>query len=278
VLDAARALARAGHRVTLLEPARDGRIEPATLAAALVADTALVSVMLVNNETGVVQDVAELAAVAHAHGALFHTDCAQAVGKLPVDVRALGADLASFAAHKAYGPKGIGALYVREGTRLEPVTYGGGQERGLRSGTLATHQIVGMGAAFALAAGRLEADRARIAALRARLRERLLALGDAHENGGVEHCVPHILSVSFDGVHGESLAASLEGLAVSTGSACNAAHSEPSHVLRAMGRSPELAGATLRFSLGSPTTEIEVDAAAAQVGQALRRLRALAPA
>lgn len=278
VLDLAREFARRGQPVTLLDPGPDGRLAPEELAAALGPDVALVSIMLVNNETGVVQDLAGLAPLVHAAGALLHSDCAQAVGKLAVDVRALGLDLAAFSAHKCYGPKGVGALWVRDGVSLVAQTHGGGQERGLRSGTLATPGIVGMGVAFARATRDLTAELARVAGLRAALRAGLLTEPGVFENGAPEHCVPHILSVSCAGVQGESLIAALDGLAVSGGSACNAAHAEPSAVLRAMGRDPLLAAASLRFSLGRATTLAQVERAAALVRAALQRLRAAAPA
>jgi cysteine desulfurase len=277
VLDTAKHLARLGQPVTLLEPGRDGRLTPDALRAALGPDVALVSVMLVNNETGVINDIAALAEVAHAAGALLHTDCAQAVGKLPLDLAALGTDLASFSAHKAGGPKGVGALFLRRGVVLEAQSHGGGQERGLRSGTLPTPLIAGMACAFEWATTGLATEGARIAALRARLRAGLLALGDVHENGAAADCVPHILNLAFGGVQGESLVASLGALAVSGGSACNATQREPSAVLRAMGRDPLLAGASLRFSLGWTTTAEDIEVAISIVRDAVVRLRAVAP-
>jgi cysteine desulfurase len=252
-------------------------VDPAQVAGALRADTVLVSVMHVNNEIGVIQDIAAIAAVCTRHGgARLHVDAAQSVGKSAVDFAGFGCDLMSLSAHKVYGPKGVGALLVsqRRGVRLEALHYGGGQERGLRSGTLATHQVVGMGAAFALAqtAPRSEGDRA--VRLRDRLWEGLSSLSGVMRNGDAARSVPQILNVSFEDVEGESLLAAVRPrIAVSTGSACTSAVQEPSYVLRALGRDDRLAESSLRFSLGRYTDEGEIDTAVAVVGQALARLR-----
>ncbi len=280
VLDACAELEREGFRVTLLTPDHSGRLDPALLAGALGAGTTLVSVMLVNNETGVLQDIAALARVCRAGGALLHVDAAQAAGRVPIDVGALDVDLMSLSAHKIHGPPGVGALYVRREPRptLTPLVFGGGQEGGLRSGTLALHQIVGMGAAYALARREGVAESARLAALSARLWRGLEALPGVYLNGHPLERAPHILNVSFEGVDGEALLFELESLALASGAACSAERGEPSYVLRALGRSDALAQASLRFSLGRPTTAEEVDEAAARVQRGLARLRALAPA
>jgi cysteine desulfurase len=279
-LDPCRRLQKEGFAVTLLAPDRTGRIDPQALAAALRPETTLVSVMWVNNETGVIQDVEAIGALCRERGILFHTDAAQAVGKVAMAVRELPIDLMSFTAHKFYGPKGIGALYVRAGVRaqLQPLLYGGGQERGLRPGTLPTHQIVGFGAACALARGLLGHEPLRIAALRDRLWGQLEPLGGIHLNGAGAPRVAGILNVSIEGVEGESLVAGLPDLAVSTGSACNSASGEPSYVLRALGRDTELAQSSLRFSLGRFSHEADIDAAAAAVRREVTRLRTLSPA
>ncbi len=280
VLDTAKALERDGASITWLTPGRDGRVDPAAVASALRDDTVLVAVMLVNNELGVIQPVAEIAALAHARGALMHVDAVQGLGKLPLDIGALGADSMSLSAHKCYGPKGIGALVVRRapGVVLEAQMHGGGHERGLRSGTLATHQIVGFGAAARLAAARVGAESSRLAALRARLEQRLAALHGLHINCPVALSVPNIISVSVDGVHGESLLADLEGFALSTGSACSAASPEPSYVLRALGLDDLTAAATLRISMGRGTRERDIDRLADALAATVARLRCLAPA
>jgi cysteine desulfurase len=279
VLDPCRHLEKAGFAVTYLSPDRAGRIELHALEAALRADTVLVSLMQVNNEIGVVQDIAALGALCAQRGILFHTDAAQSVGKLPIDVGLLPVDFLSFTAHKLYGPKGIGALYVRSGSRarLSPVTFGGGQERGLRPGTLPTHQMVG----FGLACNLIRTTRGepeRLAHLRDRLWSGLARLPGVHLNGAEATRIPGILSVSFEGVDGESLVAGLPELALSTGSACSSATGEPSYVLRALGRSSQLAQSTLRISLGRGTTEPDVDAAIAAVSREIARLLAVSPA
>ncbi len=279
-LDPCKRLEKEGFAVTLVTPDRTGRIDPGAVEAALRPETVLVSVMWVNNETGVIQDVAAIGALCRERGILYHTDAAQAVGKIPVAVHALPVDLLSFTAHKLYGPKGIGALYVRAGVRARvlPLLVGGGQERGLRPGTLPTHQIVGFAAACALARAQLEAEGPRLMALREHLWGQLRAIGGVHLNGEAAPRVPGILNVSFGGVEGESLVTGLEELAVSTGSACNSASSEPSYVLRALGRDSQLAQSSLRFSFGRFTTPEDIDLAAAAVQREVRRLRALSPA
>ncbi|HUO94614.1 MAG TPA: aminotransferase class V-fold PLP-dependent enzyme [Steroidobacteraceae bacterium] len=280
VLDPLARLEREGFAVTLLKPGRDGLIDPAAVGAALTSSTTLVSVMLVNNEIGVVQDIAAISAECRRRGVLLHVDAAQAAGRVPLDVGALDADLVSLAAHKVHGPVGVGALYVRREPRptLVPLSYGGGQEGGLRPGTLPVHQIVGMGAAYALAQAAQHDEPARLAALTERLWAALATLPNVHRNGHPTRRAPHILSVSFEGVDGEALVYALGDVALSTGAACGAGHGEPSYVLRALGRDDALASASLRFSVGRPTTTAEVDAVAARVRAAVLRLRALAPA
>jgi cysteine desulfurase len=279
VLDAARRLEREGFTISWITPTAAGLVEPVALAAALRPDTLLASVMYANNETGVLQDIAALAGVCREQRVAFHTDAAQAAGKVPLDVHALGPDLLSFTAHKLYGPKGVGALYVRRGVRgqLQPLTFGGGQERGLRPGTLPTHQLAGFGAACEIARRELPAESARLSMLAQRLLAGLAALGGTHLNGAGAPRVPGILNVSFEGVEGESLVAGLTGLALSTGAACNSDSPEPSYVLRALGRDRQLAESSLRFSLGRFTREPDVDFAIGAVRQTLSRLRALYP-
>ena len=278
VLDACKQLEKEGFQVTWLEPDAEGLIQPEAVRAALRPDTVLVSLMHANNELGTVNDVAALGKLVRGHGTVFHVDAAQSAGKLPIDLKALDVDLMSFSAHKVYGPKGIGALYVRREPRvnLQPLIHGGGHEQGLRSGTLATHQIVGMGEAFRLAREHLPAEAGRLAALRERLWQALQAIPGVLLNGHATRRLPGLLNVSFPGVEGESLLYACEGLAVSSGSACNSANQEPSYVLRALGRDDQLAGASLRFSLGRFSTEAEVDRAAALVIEQYRRLRAMA--
>ncbi len=279
-LDPCKRLEKEGFAVTLVTPDRAGRIDPGAVAAALRPDTLLVSVMWVNNETGVIQDVAAIGALCRERGILYHTDAAQAAGKIPIAVNALPIDLLSFTGHKLYGPKGIGALYVREGVRarLRPLLVGGGQERGLRPGTLPTHQIVGFGRACTLARTALENEGKRLTVLRERLWEQLRAIGAVHLNGDGAPRVPGILNVSVEGVEGESLVTGLAELAISTGSACNSASGEPSYVLRALGRDSQLAQSSLRFSFGRFTTRADIDAAGAAVRREVERLRALSPA
>jgi cysteine desulfurase len=281
VLDSAKALERAGFEVTLLDVEPDGRLDPARVRAALRPDTILVSVMHANNETGVVHPIAEVGAICHEAGVLFHCDAAQSVGKIPVDVEALGVDLLSLSAHKVYGPKGIGALWVRRRparARLLAEIDGGGHERGLRSGTLNVPGIVGFGKAAELARVEGPAEAARLAPLRDRLEAGLTAgLGGVTVNGSREHRLPGTLNVSFDGVEGEALMMAVRDVAVSAGSACTSAALEPSYVLRAMGVSDVLAHASLRFGLGRSTTADEVDHAARRFVEKVEHLRAMAP-
>jgi cysteine desulfurase len=282
VLDPCRELERRGWRVTYLTPDRSGVIDPDQVAAALRPDTVLVSIMHVNNEIGVIQDVASIGAICAKHsGAWLHVDAAQAVGKCALDFAHLGVDLMSLSAHKVYGPKGVGALLVSrrgrgEGVHLTARQFGGGQERGLRAGTVATHQVVGMGSAFALASAAREREGNRIAVLQDRLWRGLASLGGTLRNGDAKRSVPHLLNVSFEGVEGESLLAAVRGrLAVSTGSACTSALQEPSYVLRALGRDDALSEASLRFGLGRFSSERDIDAAVAIVTEAVSRLRRL---
>ena len=279
VLDVLKQLEREGFQVTYLKPDSNGIVEPAQVAEALRADTVLVSLMHVNNEIGVIQDVGAVGRLCRERGVLLHVDAAQSAGKLPIDVESMQIDLLSLTAHKIYGPKGAGALYVRRkptSVGLRPLIYGGGQENGIRSGTLATHQIVGMGAAFALAASEREADVARITALRERLWSGIAAVGDVELNGHPQMRVASILNVTFDGVEGESLQFACRDLAVSAGAACSSASEEASYVLRALGRTDQQAQSSLRFSLGRETTAEEIERAITIVTREVRRLRDLA--
>ena len=280
VLDSCAQLAREGFDVTFLQPGADGIVTPAMLEAALRDDTVLVSLMHVNNETGVIQDIAALGALCHARGILFHVDATQSVGKLPLDVSALPVDLMSFSAHKLYGPKGIGALWVRRKPKLQidAQMHGGGHERGMRSGTLPVHQIVGMGEAYRIACEEMADESARLATLRHRLWQGISTLSDVQLNGSLEQGAPNILNISFAHVDGESLIMALKDLALSSGSACTSASLEPSYVLRAMGVDQQLAYSSLRFSLGRFTTQEEIDYAIGVVHKAVTRLRALTPA
>jgi cysteine desulfurase len=274
VLDACRELERRGWTVSYLVPDSDGLLDAAQIAGALRADTVLVSIMHVNNEIGVVQNIGAISAVCVRHGAWLHVDAAQSVGKCPVDFANLGIDLMSLSAHKAYGPKGVGALVVSPRVHLTPLQFGGGQERALRAGTVATHQVVGMGLAFKLASTMSSTETARIAQLQRRLWEGLARLGGVLRNGSPTHSVPHLLNVSFEGVEGESLLAAVRPhLAVSTGSACTSALAEPSYVLRALGRSDRLSESSLRFGLGRPTSEGDIDAAVEILSREVVRLR-----
>ncbi|MDD3329469.1 MAG: IscS subfamily cysteine desulfurase [Zoogloea sp.] len=279
VLDPCRELEREGFAVTWLDVEPSGLLDLDTLAAAIRPDTILVSVMLVNNEIGVIQDVAAIGALCRARGVIFHVDGAQATGKVDIDLAATPIDLLSLSAHKTYGPKGIGALYVRRKPRirLEALIHGGGHERGLRSGTLATHQIVGMGEAYAIARAGMAAENERIRWLRDRLWAGLSTLDEVYLNGDLDARVPHNLNVSFNYVEGESLLMGIKQLAVSSGSACTSASLEPSYVLRALGRNDELAHSSIRFSIGRFTTEAEVDATIALVRDAVAKLRELSP-
>ncbi|CAB3793016.1 Cysteine desulfurase IscS [Paraburkholderia caffeinitolerans] len=279
VLDTCRELERQGFEVTYLDVGADGLLDLDTLRAVLRDDTILVSVMMVNNETGVIQPIAEIGAMCRAKGIVFHCDAVQAAGKIAIDVNALGVDLLTVTAHKLYGPKGIGALYVRRKprVRIEAQMHGGGHERGMRSGTLPTHQIVGMGEAFRLAKEEMEMESARVGALRDRLLAGLTKLDEVYVNGHLKQRIPHNLNVSFNFVEGESLIMGIKGVAVSSGSACTSASLEPSYVLRALGRSDELAHSSIRFTLGRFTTEAEVDEVIRQVTETVAKLRALSP-
>jgi cysteine desulfurase len=274
VLDVARALEASGVAVTYVAATRGGYVEPERVAAAIDADTQLVSIMHVNNETGVIQDIDAIGAACRARGVLFHVDAAQSVGKLPLELAAAPIDLCSLTAHKLCGPKGVGALYVAPRVTLVPQLRGGEQERGLRAGTLATHQIVGMGKAYELADPQREAPR--LAALRDRLWRELGTIDGVRQNGDPARRVAHVLNVAFPGVDGESLRFALRDVAVSAGSACAADSPEASHVLTGIGLSDVLAGSSLRFSVGRFTTESDVETAAERVQEAVRRLRALA--
>ena len=279
VRDPIRRLEREGCAVTWLEPDREGRIHPDAVRRALRADTRLVSVIWAHNEIGTVQDIAAIGELCRAHGALLHTDAAQAVGKLPLDLGTLPVDLLACTAHKIYGPKGVGALYLgeRAATRLRPLLEGGGQEQGLRPGSLATHQIAGFGAAAAIARQRCATDAAQLLALREQLWRQLEGLGGVLRNSPVAGSLPGLLNVSFEGVEGESLVTALTDVACSTGSACSSATREPSYVLRALGRSKALAESSLRLSAGRATTAADIDRAAGAIMAAVRRLRAIAP-
>jgi len=279
VLDTMRELERQGFEVTYLDVQHDGLVNLETFKAALRPDTILASVMFVNNEIGVIQDIATLGAICRERGIIFHSDAAQATGKVDIDLATLPVDLMSLASHKTYGPKGIGALYVRRKprVRLEAQMHGGGQERGMRSGTLATHQIVGMGEAFRIAKEEMVAEGERIRALQKRLFDGLAGIEQVFVNGDLERRVPHNLNMSFNYVEGESLIMGVKGLAVSSGSACTSASLEPSYVLRALGRSDELAHSSLRMTIGRFTTEQEIDEAVHQLKDTVARLRELSP-
>ena len=275
VLAPLKQLEREGFDVTYLKPDANGVIEPEQVRSALRPDTVLVSLMHVNNEIGVVQDVGAVGAICRERGVLFHVDAAQSVGKLLVDVQALNIDLLSMTAHKVYGPKGIGALYVRRqpAVGLRPLILGGDQELGLRSGTLATHQIVGMGLAFEIAHAERSADAQHLTSLRERLWAGIQTLGEVELNGDRDKRVANVLNVTFGGIEGESLQFALRDLAVSAGSACSSASDEASYVLRALGRSDQSAQSSLRFSLGRFTTEAEIDFAVAALRREVARLR-----
>lgn len=279
VLDPFRELEREGFEATYLDPLPNGLITLDQLKAAIRPDTVLVSVMAVNNEIGVIQPIAEIGELCREKGIIFHVDAAQATGKMPIDLEQLKVDLMSFSAHKTYGPKGIGALYVRRKPRirLEAQMHGGGHERGLRSGTLATHQIVGMGEAFRIAKEEMTTENERIRMLRDRLLKGLQTIEETYVNGDMEQRVPHNLNISFNFVEGESLIMAIKDLAVSSGSACTSASLEPSYVLRALGRSDELAHSSIRFSIGRFTTEEDVDYAIKLLQGKIDKLRELSP-
>ncbi|GAB3418928.1 IscS subfamily cysteine desulfurase [Massilia agilis] len=279
VLDTVRELERQGFEATYLEPQDNGLISLEQLEAAMRPDTILVSVMLVNNEIGVVQPIAEIGELCRKKGIIYHCDAAQATGKVHINLENLKVDLMTFTAHKTYGPKGVGALYVRRKprVRLEAQMHGGGHERGLRSGTLPTHQIVGMGEAFRLAREEMDSELGRIKALRDRLAKGLMEIEEVYINGDMEHRVPHNLNVSFNFVEGESLIMAVKDIAVSSGSACTSASLEPSYVLRALGRSDELAHSSIRFTIGRFTTESDIDFAVNLLKEKVGKLRELSP-
>ncbi|NOZ11456.1 MAG: IscS subfamily cysteine desulfurase [Gammaproteobacteria bacterium] len=279
VLDTCRQLEREGYEVTYLEPEENGLIDLAKLEAALRDDTILVSIMHVNNEIGVVQDLAAIGKLTRERKIIFHSDAAQSAGKVAVDVNEMNVDLMSFSAHKVYGPKGIGALYVRRKprVRLEAQMHGGGHERGLRSGTLPTHQIVGMGEAFRLAREEMAVETDRIRHLRDRLYQGLQDMEEVYVNGDMDQRIAGNLNISFNFVEGESLIMALKDMAVSSGSACTSASLEPSYVLRALGRNDELAHSSIRFTLGRFSSEEEVDYAIKVVRDSIGRLRDLSP-
>jgi len=279
VLDSCRYLEKEGFEVTYLEPDEQGLIQPETVAQAITDSTILVSVMHANNEIGTVNDIASIGEACRARDVFFHVDAVQSAGKVPIDLQAMHVHLMSFTAHKLYGPKGIGALYVRRKprVRLEAMIHGGGHERGMRSGTLPTHQIVGMGEAFRIAADEMARENARLLQLRNRLLAGFEGMEEVYVNGSLEHRIPGNLNISFNFVEGESLMMSLKGLAVSSGSACTSASLEPSYVLRALGRSDELAHSSLRITLGRFTTEAEIDRTVALIRAAVGKLRDLSP-
>ncbi|MBI3561873.1 MAG: IscS subfamily cysteine desulfurase [Gammaproteobacteria bacterium] len=279
VLDTCRYLEGEGYEVTYLEPETNGLIDLNKFQAALRDDTVLVSLMHVNNEIGVIHDIKALGEITRARGILFHVDAAQSAGKIPIDMNMLKVDLMSLSAHKVYGPKGIGALYVRRKprVRIDPQMHGGGHERGMRSGTLATHQIVGMGEAFRLAKEDMAKDNERIRRLRDRLLAGLQDIEEVYINGDMQQRVPHNLNISFNFVEGESLIMALKDLAVSSGSACTSASLEPSYVLRSLGRSDELAHSSIRFTIGRFTTQEEIDHAVGNIRNKIGKLRELSP-
>ena len=278
-LDTMRELEREGYDVTYLDVEPDGLVPVAKFEAALRPDTIVASVMLVNNEIGVIQDIAAMGEICRRRGIVFHVDAAQATGKVPIDLGALKVDLMSFSAHKTYGPKGVGALYVRRKprVRIEAQMHGGGHERGMRSGTLPTHQIVGMGEAFRLAKAEMATENERIRMLRDRLWKGLSGIEEVYVNGDMERRVPHNLNVSFNFVEGESLIMAIKDIAVSSGSACTSASLEPSYVLRALGRSDELAHSSIRFTIGRWTTQEEIDYAVDLIERKVGKLRELSP-
>jgi cysteine desulfurase len=279
VLDSCRQLEREGYEVTYMDPEPSGLLDLLKFEAALRPDTVLVSIMHVNNEIGVIQDIEAIGEICRDRNIIFHVDAAQSAGKIPIDTETLKVDLMSFSAHKIYGPKGIGALYVRRKprVRLEAQMHGGGHERGLRSGTLPTHQIVGMGEAFRIAREEMVEEEARIRALRDRLWNSLQELEEVYLNGDMDQRVPGNLNVSFNFVEGESLIMALKDMAVSSGSACTSSSLEPSYVLRALGRNDELAHSSIRFTIGRFTTEEEIDYVAGLLKEKVNKLRDLSP-
>jgi len=279
VLDTVRELERQGFEATYLDPRQDGLLDLEKFKAALRPDTVLVSVMMVNNEIGVIQPIAEIGEICRSKGIIFHCDAVQAAGKIPVDLQKLKVDLLTVTAHKVYGPKGIGALYVRRKprVRIEPQIHGGGHERGLRSGTLPTHQIVGMGEAFRIAKLEMGTESERIRALRDRLLAGFKDMEEVYVNGDMERRIPGNLNISFNFVEGESLIMGIKDVAVSSGSACTSASLEPSYVLRSLGRSDELAHSSIRFTIGRFTTEEEIDYAVKLLRAKIGKLRELSP-
>ncbi len=279
ILDTTRELERQGFEVTYLDVKEDGLLDFDVLQAAIRPDTILISVMFVNNEIGVIQDIPRIGALCREKGIIFHVDAAQATGKVEIDLKTLPVDLMSLASHKTYGPKGIGALYVRRKprVRLEAQMHGGGHERGMRSGTLPTHQIVGMGEAFRIAKAEMAQDHAKAKALQQRMLDGFKGIEQVFVNGDLQNRVPHNLNISFNFVEGESLIMGIKGLAVSSGSACTSASLEPSYVLRALGRSDELAHSSLRMTFGRFSTEEEIDYAVSTIRQNVVKLRELSP-
>jgi cysteine desulfurase len=278
-LDTMRELERQGFEVTYLDVLENGLIDLDAFKAALRPDTIVVSIMSVNNEIGVIQDIAAIGEICRARNIIFHVDSAQATGKIEIDLAKLKVDLMSFSAHKTYGPKGVGALFVRRKprVRIEAQIHGGGHERGFRSGTLPTHQIVGMGEAFRLAREEMAVETERIRMLRDRLLRGMTAIEEVYVNGDLEHRVAHNLNISFNYVEGESLIMAVKGIAVSSGSACTSASLEPSYVLRALGRSDELAHSSIRFSVGRFTTEADIDFAVQLMQSKVAKLREMSP-
>jgi cysteine desulfurase len=279
VIDAVRELEREGYIATYLEPEPNGLVDLEKFKKAIRPDTVLASVMIVNNEIGVIQDIEALGNICRNEKVIFHVDAAQATGKVDIDLEKLPVDLMSFSAHKTYGPKGIGALYVRRKPRIriEAQMHGGGHERGMRSGTLATHQIVGMGEAFRIARLEMKSENERIIKLRDKLLQGLQNIEEVYVNGDLKHRIPHNLNISFNYVEGESLIMAVKDIAVSSGSACTSASLEPSYVLRALGRSDELAHSSIRFSIGRFTTEADVDFTIQLLKDKIQKLRELSP-
>ena len=279
VIDAVRELEREGFTATYLEPEPNGLVDLEKFKKAIRPDTVLASVMIVNNEIGVIQDIEALGNICRNEKVIFHVDAAQATGKVDIDLEKLPVDLMSFSAHKTYGPKGIGALYVRRKPRIriEAQMHGGGHERGMRSGTLATHQIVGMGEAFRIARLEMKSENERIIKLRDKLLQGLQNIEEVYVNGDLKHRIPHNLNISFNYVEGESLIMAVKDIAVSSGSACTSASLEPSYVLRALGRSDELAHSSIRFSIGRFTTEADVDFTIQLLKDKIQKLRELSP-
>ena len=279
VIDAVRELEREGYTATYLEPEPNGMVDLEKFKKAIRPDTVLASVMIVNNEIGVIQDIEALGNICREHNVIFHVDAAQATGKVDIDLEKLPVDLMSFSAHKTYGPKGIGALYVRRKPRIriEAQMHGGGHERGMRSGTLATHQIVGMGEAFRIARIEMQLENERIRKLRDKLLHGLQDMEEVYVNGDLKHRIPHNLNISFNYVEGESLIMAVKDIAVSSGSACTSASLEPSYVFRALGRSDELAHSSIRFSIGRFTTEADVDFTIQLLKEKIQKLRELSP-